>query len=93
MIYLLLVIIIILLLVIIYQRRDKGAYFNNLFKPLNVEEFKEDDRRNKTHPNEYVKMGFRYMKRSEAVNKVVRLREVYKGLSEEDFKKIRDISF
>lgn len=76
-----------LLLTIIYQRRDKGYYFSSLFKPLDVEEFQASDERNRSHPNEYVKVGFRYMKRSEAINEIARLKEVYKGSSDEEINK------
>ena len=59
MLYLLLIIVIILLLIIVYRGRDKGAYFRNLLErnaKLNpLQEFKVDDPRNETHPEEMVK--------------------------------------
>ncbi len=60
MIYLLLTIIIVLLAVIIYRGRDKGTYFRNLLErnaKLNpLQEFRMDDPRNETHPEEMVKI-------------------------------------
>jgi hypothetical protein len=69
MIYVLLIIIIALLLIIIYSKRDRGAHFNKLFSPIKgVQDFKKDDIRNQTHPEEIVKYkNFRYVKRREAL--------------------------
>lgn len=78
-----------MLLIVIYQKRDKGAYFNNLFKPMDVPKFKEDDERNNTHPNEYVKLGISYKTRGEAVSEVKRLKELYKNMgSKEEIDKL-----
>lgn len=78
MLYLLLIVIIVLLVILIYRTRNKGAYFNKIFKPVEgIKKFDINDSRNQTHPNEYVKFQLRNIPRSEAVKEYNRLHKLY----------------
>lgn len=100
MLYLLLTIVIVLLTYIALFTPEKRAKrgikqvqkaFNTPLYPKAVE-FMANDERNRSHPDEVVKLGWIYTTRKDAMNKLAETRKKYPNLNEEDIQKMVQIN-